>query len=112
MDVLIRSELDMLDPEINKLIDKRLSFTLTGVEKSQAVRVLEALIEQKGLSCRVYTENRSALMGAAFIPTGITQLTGIVTAIGVGIHNLATFNPDYEVGRHPVENKITVTYKK
>jgi hypothetical protein len=112
MERIIKSVVNMDDEWVNDLLDARSSFVQTGVDKSQAVRVLEALIERKGMSCRIYTENRSAAMGAALIPTGFTQLTAIVTAIGVGVHNVATYNPDYEIGKHPIENKLTVNYKK
>lgn len=112
MKSFILSSIEPRDHEINKCLDLKESFDVSGVDKAQAVRVLEALIESKGMTCRVYTENRAAVMSAALIPTGITQLTGLATAVGVGVHNLLTLNPDYEIGKHPLENKVTVTYKK
>jgi hypothetical protein len=109
------------DEELNQLIDKRKSFILNVLDKNLAVSVVEDLIEQKGMSCRVYTENR--LREAFFpkqkspwfiphYPTNPNAGLSILKAFAIGAHNLVTWNPDYEIGKDPVEEKITVTYKK
>ena len=55
---------------------------------------------------------RSAAIAGIAIPTGITQLGGLAVAAGTAIHNLATFNPDYEIGKNYVKSTVTVTYKR
>ncbi len=96
-----------------ELVNERKSFTVTGLSgrMGSAVTGVENLIESEGLSCRVYTVGRSVAAGGSLFG-GITGLAGIASAIGIAAHNLATFNPDYEIGKHKIDNKLTVTYKK
>ncbi len=49
MKVLVKSRIDESDSDINRMIDNRESFALSGLEKTQAVRVLEALIERPAM---------------------------------------------------------------
>lgn len=95
-----------------ELIRKRKSFSLKTSNFNRTVRDIERMIENEGLRCRIYTENRSAALGAAVIPTGITQAAGLFSAIGIAAHNLVTFNPDYEIGKNIVDSQVNVTYKK
>lgn len=94
------------------LIRKHKSFSVKSTNLNRTARDVERMIENSGLRCRVYTENRSAALGAAAIPTGVTQVTGLFSAIGIAAHNLATFNPDYEIGKNIIDSQINVTYKK
>lgn len=104
---------DLTKSNLDDLISARDSFIITGVPNfSLLIAQLERSIEEKGMKCRVYTENRSLAIAAAAIPTGITQLAGVASAVGIGIHNLFTFNPDYEIAKNISSSKITVTYKK
>lgn len=48
-------------------------------------------------------------MAASFSPAA---LFGIGSALAIGVHNLATFNPDYEIGKNKVAGTVTVLYKK
>ena len=59
--------------------------------------------QQKKLTCRVYTEYRS---------TAVAALLGAVSAAAIGVHNLATWNPDYEIGKNYVKRTLSVRYKK
>ncbi len=80
------------------------SFILDVDNKSelmQACAELEELIEAQSLSCRIYTEYRSAAV--AVQPWALVPIL---------LHNLATYNPDYEIGRNLISNTVTVTYKK
>lgn len=42
----------------------------------------------------------------------IGRLMSIYTAIGISIHNLLTYNPDFEIGKDFINSRINVTYKK
>ncbi|MDL8858720.1 hypothetical protein QS933_26535, partial [Escherichia coli] len=41
-----------------------------------------------------------------------SALLGAVSAAAIGVHNLATWNPDYEIGKNYVKRTISVRYKK
>lgn len=99
--------------EALNLINKRQSFEVLGLSgrMSDAVSKLEQLIEGEGLSCRIYTYGRVAAAGGSLFG-GVTGVLGIASAVGMAAHNLATYDPDYEVAKHNIDNKLTVTYKK
>ena len=100
---------DLTKANLDNLTSARDSFVITGVpDFSILIAQIERAIEEKGMKCRVYTENRSLAIAAAAIPTGITQLAGAASALGIGIHNLVTFNPDYEIARNITASKITI----
>lgn len=104
---------DLTQSTLDNLISSRDSFVITGVpDFTILISKIERAIEDQALRCRVYTENRAAAMAAVAIPTGITQIAGAASAIGIGLHNLVTFNPDYEIARNLTSNKVTVTFKK
>ncbi len=92
---------DITTEKLAELIAQKASFQIVAVKSiSSVVNKLEGIIEQKGLRCRVYTEYRSASLASMAIPTGVTQLAGFASAIGIAAHNLATLNPDYEIGKN------------
>lgn len=97
----------------SRLINEKQSFEIVGLSgrMGSAVSQIENLLEPKGLSCRVYTYGRIAAAGGSFFG-GVTGAIGIASAIGIAAHNLATYNPDYEISKHLVDNKLTITYKK
>lgn len=98
---------------LNELIRDRKSFKIIDItDMSHAVSYVEKAVEARDLSCRVYTEYRSAAMGSAAIPTGVTQAVGLFSAIGIGLHNLVTYNPDYELGKNKISKTLSVIYKK
>ena len=96
-----------------ELIRKRASFEILGLNGKMidAVSLLEAEIEKQGLTCRIYTSGRIASIGASFLG-GVTGVVGIASAAVIAAHNIATFNPDYEVSKHLVDNKLVVSYEK
>lgn len=69
---------------------------------------VERIVEGQGMSCRIYSRNRAAVVAAS------TFVTVIVWAnlAAVAAHNRATWNPDYEIGKDLVDNKLYETYKK
>ena len=99
--------------KLHDLIFYRKSFDITNVNDiSETVKIVEYVIEhqQKKLTCRVYTEYRStAVAGSLWSPTA---LLGAVSAAAIGVHNLATWNPDYEIGKNYIKRTISVRYKK
>ena len=105
---------ETLDSELlHELISDKKSFRVTDInDMSYVVSRVEKAIESEALSCRVYTEYRSAAIGSAAIPTGVTQAVGLFSAIGIGLHNLVTYNPDYELGKNKISNTLSVIYKK
>jgi len=105
---------DELDTEtLSELISKKSSFKLVTVKDiSFSVYKIESAIEKQNLKCRVYTENRSAAMAGMIIPTGVTQVVGAFSALGIAAHNLVTLNPDYEIAKNQLDDIITVKYKK
>jgi len=96
-----------------ELINKKSSFSILGLsgKMSDAVDLIEEQIEKEGYSCRIYTYGRIAAAGGTLFG-GITGLLGAASAIGMAAHNLATINPDFEVAKHLVDNKLVVTYEK
>lgn len=104
---------DLSIDKLNELIIEGKSFKVIKITNMPTVvRQVESAIEDMGLKCRVYTEYRSAFMAGSLIPTGITQGIGLATAIGIGLHNLVTYNPDYEIGKNEINSSITVVNKK
>jgi hypothetical protein len=99
--------------KLNALVANKASFKIFMVEDiSIMVKKIEGTIDKNRMRCRVYTEYRSAALAAAAIPIGITQITGFATALGIGVHNIATINQDYEIAKNSVNSTVTVVYKK
>lgn len=97
--------------KVEQLINQRESFEVIGLggKMGDVVSMIENIIETKGLSCRIYTYGRVAAAGATFL--GGLPL-GVVSTIGMAVHNIVTYNPDYELAKHVVDHKLSVTYKK
>lgn len=115
MDILVYSIKVVSDDVINGLILKRESFVLEEIDRlnlGEAVEMVEKLIEAKGFSCRVYTKGRAATVAAAAIPISPTVIGGWASALAIGVHNLATWNPDYEIAKNIATGTLTITYKK
>lgn len=100
----------MNDAYLNTMVKNRKSFEVLGVGEHMKNCVLrvETAIEGHNLSCRVYTENRSASIATGLLTVGM----GVIAAATIAAHNIATFNPDYEVGKNLMHHKITVKFKK
>ncbi|MCH8493988.1 MAG: hypothetical protein LAT53_12255 [Idiomarina sp.] len=95
---------------LSNLIRSKQDFTIIGLagKLNEASNNVENAIEEKGMTCRVYTRNRGyATAAAAFVPWVSWAAVG-----GLLAHRLATRNPDYEVGKDIVKKRLYVTYKK
>lgn len=95
--------------QLSNLIAQKCSFVITGLsgDMFDTSKLVESAVENQGLRCRVYTRNRVAAAGASILVGA-----GAVSFAGIAAHNLLTFNPDYEIGRDIVNNKVYVDYKK
>lgn len=110
---LTRYTTDELNTEtLDSLIASKESFQVVSIQNmTSVVEKIEGRIEKCGLTCRVYTEYRSAAMAGSFLG-GITAVAGMASAATIAVHNLATWNPDYELGKNQVKETISVVYKK
>ncbi|WP_318442583.1 hypothetical protein [Photobacterium leiognathi] len=111
MEKLLFEELETY--KLNEFIAKRKTFEVVALGScmDKAVKIVEKKIEDNGLTCRVYLYGRVAAAGASVFG-GVTGLLGIASAVGMAAHNLATYNPDYEIAKHKIDNKLTVIFKK
>ena len=98
------------------LIEKDQSFEITNLNAegsmTRMIERLEKIMETQHKKCRVYTAGRWAAVAAAAVPTGVTQVTGAAAALGIGLHNFATYNPDYEIAKHLLDEKLSITKKE
>ncbi|MDW6046617.1 hypothetical protein RNO55_23800, partial [Escherichia coli] len=53
--------------------------------------------------------NRSPSMLLTDLLHGNTQ---VASAVAIGVHNLSTWNPDYEIGKNYIKRRLSVKYKK
>ena len=102
--------LEQVQPQLEELISQRKNFVIIGLSGNltETVKLVESAIERQGLSCRVYTKNRLAAAFAGSLFFG----EGLVAMAGIAIHNVATRNPDYEIARSIINNRLYVDYKK
>lgn len=100
--------------DIVAAIRNRETFNVVGCghKLGKAAVWVEKAIENEGLKCRIYSKGRSTLLAGFVIPTGITQIAAAAAAIGIAAHNLATFNPDYQIMKREIDHSLKVTYKK
>lgn len=97
--------------KLDTLVMRRESFQVVEAANIGAtVEKIEGRIEQGGLRCRIFTEYRSTtLLGSFLAPTApLAWMAGI----GMAAHNLATINPDYEIGKNKLAGTVTVKYMK
>lgn len=95
--------------KVINFIAERKSFEIVDIprgEMAKIVKFTEKEIESQGLKVRVYTKGRIAGAAAGFLGGPL----GAAVAAGIVAHNLATINPDYEIAKHLLANKLTVDY--
>jgi len=93
------------DESIKNSIVKKETFTVhaTGGDLLEYCTRIESLLESANMSCRVRTKNRTAINTGALL-TGV----GVFGFLAQAAHNIATYNPDWEIIRNPLNNKIEV----
>lgn len=104
---------ELATTRLSQLINSKESFEVVGLggKLLEAIRLVENKIESTGMTCRVYTAGRIGL-AAGTVMGGVTGALGLLSATGIAMHNLMTFNPDYEIEKYPTYNRIVVRYKK
>lgn len=99
-----------------ELIEKDQSFEITELNAecsmTKMIERLEKIMKTRHKTCRIYTAGRWAAVAAAAIPIGVTQVTGAAAALGIGLHNFATYNPDYEIAKHLIDSKLSIEKKE
>lgn len=109
------------EAQIESLVRSRASFEINGLRGNfiAGIKLVETKIEKQGMTCRVVSDTKSAaaqggalgvLAGLAATPLTVTVL-GLAAAASAG-HRLLTRNPDYEVLKDYVNQRIKVIYKK
>lgn len=93
-----------------ELISNKESFEvgLLDGHLSDAVTLIEREIESAGQSCRIYTSKRLATAAAGLLEAGL----GVAALTAIAVHNMATYNPDWEICRYLIDKKLEVTYMK
>ena len=100
-----------LSGQLPQLIESHSSFQIWGVDLDalpDTVLAVEAEIEKQRLTCRIYTRGRLAAAAVGIFHAG----AGIATAVGIAAHNIATYNPDYEICKDLANNRLIVEFKK
>ncbi|WP_448482059.1 hypothetical protein [Pseudoxanthomonas mexicana] len=115
MDIGVYSIKDLANSQVEELLREKKSFVLEGIDRtnfSEAVETVEKLVEALGMKCRVYTKGRKALMVGAVTPNPVTFVAGVASAVAIGAHNVATWSPDYEIGKNLAMGTLTIEYQK
>lgn len=96
--------------EIIAAIKNRETFEVVGCQGKmpEAVDFVEKEIGKIGKTSRVYTKGRLL----ALAPTLVGSPLGVFAAIGMAAHHIATWNPDYEIMKRPVDKILKVSYMK
>jgi hypothetical protein len=104
---------DLATPKLTQAINSKEPFEVVGLggQFLEAVRIVEKKIELTGMTCRIYTVGRIGL-AVGSLAGGFTGIFGLTSATSIAIHNLLTFDPDYEIQKYPTHNRFVVQYKK
>lgn len=110
MDISVYSASEISNEEISSMIVEKKSFKIKKIESDffgDTVETIEKLIESQGFTCRVYTAGRIAALGVS----AITIVGGVAAGLTIAAHNIATYNPDYEISKF-YPTTLAITYKK
>jgi hypothetical protein len=103
-------EFDEVAKNLAVMINNRETFVLRGLagRMIEVTGEVEREVEKQDMSCRIYSRNRAAAATAtAFVPA-----LGLIPLTAVAVHNISTWNPDYEIGKDIIDNKLHITFKK
>lgn len=87
------------------------SIVLNG-EITYIPSLLESIIEGAGMSCRIYTRGRVAPIAPWLVVPGVGQVIAAAAAVAVVAHNVATYNPDFEIRKNSLKGNVLVTNLK
>ncbi|NWO06785.1 MAG: hypothetical protein HLX50_14145 [Alteromonadaceae bacterium] len=113
MDVRFYGVRELPDEKLMKLLRDHESFVIEKVPRKhfgEVIKTLEKHIDSLGMKCRVFAKGRKSLMAGSFF--GPTAIWGVASVAFMGAHNVATWDPDYEIAKNRVTGTLTVTYKK
>lgn len=111
MDIGVYSASEISNENISSMISEKRSFKIKNIEAdffADTVETIEKLIESQGLKCRVYTAGRITALGVS----ALSIVGGVAAGLTIAAHNLATFNPDYEIAKLYATKTLAITYKK
>ena len=111
MDISVYSLESLADGDIKDLISQHKSFVIENIARRnmpEVVQAVEKVIDSEGLKCRVYTKGRVAAIAAELV----VPVVGWAAAVAMGAHNIATWNPDYELAKNLLTGSLTINYKK
>jgi len=91
--------------EIESCINTKQDFRVQGLSQGKTVSVIEKMLENKGYDCRVKVKGREA---SALVPHPLN----VFNILGQVAHNIATFDPDWVIYKHPFGSTIDVKYFK
>jgi len=99
---------DPTESKLDELIKDKKSFTVIGLADKfiKTVGLIENIIEKSGKTCRILTLHTTSVNAAATLLTSI-GLVGFTVQVA---HNIATMNPDFEVVKDVINNKVIVVY--
>ncbi|RUT39802.1 hypothetical protein WG29040_05650 [Pseudomonas sp. PAMC 29040] len=110
MDISVYSASGISNEDISSMVSEKKSFTIKEIDSdffSDTVETIEKLIESQGFTCRVYTAGRITALGIS----AFTIVGGVAAGLTIAAHNLATYNPDYEIAKiYP--KTLIINYKK
>ncbi|MFZ7315971.1 hypothetical protein ACLSZU_10385, partial [Avibacterium avium] len=85
----------------------RRSFSMKTEDVIKDTLRLERFIKMMGFTYRVYTEGIDVVT-----IYGVDKLIDKAKAIGVPIHNIENYDPDYEIGKDFINGLVNIRYKK
>jgi hypothetical protein len=95
------------ESQIRALAKECASFTIQAkgsVDLMELSSMLDRVIESAGFKTRVYTKGRATGLLAGPAAPWI--------AVGIGVHNLLTWDPDYEIRRNLLTDTLDVVYMR
>lgn len=97
---------------IKSFIQVKQSFILTNVKTfAPLVEKIEEMIESNNMTCRVYLKNRVwYILATNFFPP-LGKNVGSMGLTFILLHDLITLNPDYEIAKDYINDKLIVTYQ-
>ncbi|WP_024694460.1 hypothetical protein [Pseudomonas syringae] len=111
MDIGVYSAGSISNEEISLMISDKRSFKIKDIESEffgDTVETIEKLIEPQELTCRTYTAGRITALGIS----SLTIIGGVTAGLTIAAHNIATYNPDYEIAKLYTTKTLAITYKK
>jgi len=110
MDISVYPARKVTNKEISLMVAEKRSFKIKEVEPDfleDTIETIEKLITSHGFTCIVYAVKRITTLSI----DAMSRAGGIVAERTVAAHNIATYNPDYEIVKLS-SNTLAITYKK